>query len=139
MTLIKRGGLAGLQVYLPGAVSQWTRKPLIFRNPPPWVLGVENLSGPQLLAAYSLAKAAYDYAYGQTGKIKYKGLNLPIGAAIVAQAVKKGAGVHGGKTRKERAELRHKMAEVTIAYLKSLIEAKGLEVPTITKPTIVSS
>jgi len=136
VTLVKRGALAGLQVYLPGAVAQWTRKPLIIRNPPPWVLGVENLSDAQLKACYALAKAAHDYAYGKRGKVKYKGLNLPIGAVIVAEAVPKGAKVHGGRTRAERAEERHLMADVMISYLESLIRARGVTVPTITAPRL---
>jgi hypothetical protein len=137
MTLVKRGALAGLQVYLPGAVSQWTRKQLIIRNPPPWALGVENLSGPQLSACYALAMAASQFGFGEGGKVKYKGLNLPIVAAIVAQAVPKGEGVHGGIPKSERARRKHEMFEVTRAYLESLMEAKGVARPTITTPTIV--
>jgi hypothetical protein len=137
MTLVKRGALSGLQVYLPGAVSQWTRKQLIIRNPPPWVLGVENLSGPQLKACWALAKAAHDYAYGKRGKVKYKGLNLPISAAIVAEAVPKGAKVHGGRTRAERAEERHLMAEVMLSYLEALAAQKGATpLPTLRAPSI---
>jgi hypothetical protein len=134
MTLIKKGALSGLQVYLS---VPWAKKPLTFRNPPPWAPAkVESLSGPQLLAAYSLAKAAYDFAWEQKGKIRYKGRNIPIGAVIVAQAVSKGAGVHGGKTIEERAKLRHAAAATTIAYLESLIRTKGLTVPAISRPAL---
>jgi hypothetical protein len=134
VTLIKKGALAGLQVYLS---VPWAKKPVTFRNPPPWAPSkVENLSGPQLLAAYSLAKSAYEYAYGKTGKIKYKGVMMPIGAVTVAQSVVKGAGVHGGKTIKERAELRHAAAAASLAYLESLIRTKGLALPTIGRPAV---
>ena len=137
MVKIKRGALAGLQVYLPGAVSQWTRKPLILRNAPPWAFGLENLSGPQLSACYALAKAAHDYAYGQKGKVRYKGLNLPIGAALVAQSVPKGIKVHGGMSRAERAALRHSMAGVMLSYLEALMSEKKVTAPTIKKPEIL--
>ena len=132
MTKLK--AIPGMQIYLPGAVSQWTEKPLILRRGPAWMGRVENLSGPQLKAAYALAKAAYEFAYGKKGKVRYKGKNLPIGAFIVAQAVPKGAGVHGGKTRAERAEERHAAAAATLAYLESLIREKGETVPTISRP-----
>jgi hypothetical protein len=136
MTVIKRGGLAGLQVYLPGGVAQWTKKPLIFRNPPPWVMGVDLLSDGQLKAAYALARAAFEFAFGKRGKVRYKGMNLPIGAATVAYAVPKGAKVHGGMTKAERAEIRHKMAEVTIAYLESLLKTRGISPPSLARPAI---
>jgi hypothetical protein len=132
MTLVKRGALSGLQVYIS---VPWAKKPITFRNPPPWAPGkVESLSGPQLKAAYALARAAHDYAYGKTGKAYYKGVMLPIGAFIVATSVPKGAGVHGGKTIKERAELRHTAAATTLAYLESLLRTKGLTAPTIGRP-----
>jgi len=133
MTLVKRGALSGLQIYLS---VPWAKKPVTFRNPPPWTLKVENLSGPQLLAAYSLARAAYDYAYGETGKMKYKGVMMPIGAVKVAMSVSKGAGIHGGRTPEKRRELRHTAAAATLTYLESLIKAKGLALPSVTKPTI---
>jgi hypothetical protein len=133
MTLVKRGALSGLQVYLS---VPWAKKPITFRNPPPWALKVENLSGPQLLAAYSLARAAYDYAYGETGKMKYKGVMMPIGAVKVAMSVSKGAGIHGGRTPEKHRELRHTAAAATLAYLESLIKAKGLALPSVTKPPI---
>jgi hypothetical protein len=134
MTLIRKGALSGLQVYLS---VPWAKKPVTFRNPPAWAPAkVEELSGPQLMAAYSLARAAYEFAWGQKGKIRYKGRNIPIGAFIVAQAVSKGAGVHGGKTREERAALRHKAAETTLAYLESLIRTKGLTPPTLARPVL---
>ncbi len=130
MTLVKKGALAGLQVYMS---VPWAKKPLTFRNPPPWAPGkVENLSGPQLMAAYALAKAAYEQAYGKRGKVR----GLPIGAFIVQQAVPKGAKVHGGRTAAERAELRHAAAAATIAYLESLIRAKGATVPTIGRAAV---
>jgi len=132
MTLIKRGALSGLQVYLS---VPWSKKPVTFRNPPPWAPGkVESLSGPQLKAAYSLAKAAYEHAYGKKGKAYYKGTMMPIGAFIVATSVAKGAKIHGGKTVKERAELRHTAAASTLAYLESLLRTKGETVPTIGRP-----
>lgn len=130
MTLVKKGALSGLQVYLS---VPWAKKPVTFRNPPPWALGkVENLSGPQLKAAYALAKAAYEFAYKQKGKVR----GLPIGAFLVQQAVPKGAKVHGGKTREERAELRHAAAAATLAYLESLIRTKGETVPTVARPAV---
>lgn len=122
MTLVKRGALAGMQVYIS---VPWAKKPITFRNPPPWVGKVENLSLPQLMAAYSLAKAAHEYAYGQTGKAIVKGVSMPIGAWVVQQSVKKGVKAHGGKTYAERAEMRHVSAKATLAYLESLIKAKG--------------
>jgi len=130
MTLVKRGALSGLQVYLS---VPWAKKPVTFRNPPPWAPGkVENLSGPQLKAAYALAKAAHDQAYGKKGKI----MGLPIGAVIVRQAVPKGAKVHGGLTIHERAERRHAAAAATLAYLESLIRAKGETVPTVGRAAV---
>jgi len=135
MTLVKKGPLAGLQVYIS---VPWAKKRITFRNPPDWAEKVENLSLPQLMAAYSLAKAAYEFAWDKKGKIKYKGRNIPIGAFIVAQAVSKGAGVHGGKTLEERRAERHAAAEATIAYLESLIRTKGGTPPTISRPAIVA-
>jgi len=135
MTLIKRGPLAGMQVYLS---VPWAKKPVTFRNPPAWAMNVENLSVHQLQAAYALAKAAYEFAWGQKGKVKYKGRSMPISAVIVAQAVPHGAGVHGGRTPAERRELRHAMAEASIAYLESLIRAKGGTVPTLSRPAVVT-
>jgi len=129
MTKLKT--LPGMQVYFS---VPWARKPITLRPGPPWMGKVENLSGPQLLAAYALAKAAYEFAYGKKGKIRYKGVNLPIGAALVAMSVPKGAKVHGGKTREERAAERHAAAAATLAYLESLIRTKGLSPPTIARP-----
>jgi len=130
MTLIKRGALSGLQVYIS---VPWAKKPLTFRNPPSWApKKVENLSGPQLKAVYALAKAAYEQAYGKKGKVK----GLPIGAFIVQQAVPKGATVHGGKTPAERAELRHAAAAATLAYLESLLRARGETIPAIGRAAI---
>jgi len=125
---------AGLQIYFS---VPWARKPITFRRGPPWMDKVENLSLPQLSAAYALARAAYEFAFRKRGKIRYKGLNLPIGAVMVAQSVPKGAKVHGGKTREERAEERHAAAAATIAYLESLIRTKGGTPPTIGRPAAV--
>jgi len=133
MTLVRRGALAGMQVYIS---VPWAKKPITFRNPPPWAGKVENLSLPQLMAAYALARAAHDFAYGQKGKVPVKGVSMPIGAFIVQQAVPKGAKVHGGLTREERAEMRHVSAAATLAYLESLIRAKGGSPPTIARPAI---
>ena len=95
---------------------------------------IRDRSLPQLMAAYALAKAAYEFGYGKKGKIRYKGKNLPIVAYIVAQSVPKGAGVHGGKTPEERREERHAAAAATLAFLESLIRARGGTPPTISRP-----
>jgi len=132
MTLVKRGALSGLQVYIS---VPWAKKPVTFRNPPPWAPHKrEALSSPQLKAAYSLAKAAYEYAYGKKGKALYKGVSMPIGAFIVATSVPKGAKIHGGRTVTERAELRHAGAAAMLAYLESLLRTKGETPPTIGRP-----
>jgi hypothetical protein len=114
--------LKGMQIYFS---VPWSRKPITFRRGPPWMGNVANLSGPQLKAALALAEAAYSKGYRQYGKIRYKGLNLPAPAVIVAQSVPKGAKVHGGMTRVERAERRHAAAGASIEALRALITAKG--------------
>jgi len=131
MTKLK--ALKGMQIYFS---VPWSRKPLTLRRGPPWQDNVANLSLPQLRAAYALAKAAHEFAYGVKGKILYKGLRIPKAAFVVAQAVPKGPGVHEGMTPEERRAERHAAAEATLAYLESLIRAKGGTPPTITRPAV---
>jgi len=118
MTQLKT--LKGMQIYWS---VPWSRKPITFRRGPPWMGNVANLSVPQLKACLALAEAAYG-AFGKRGKVRYKGLNLPIVAVEVAKAVPKGAGVHGGKTRAERAREAHEAASASIEALRALISAK---------------
>lgn len=134
MTLIKKGALTGLQVYIS---VPWSKKGVTFRNAPDWAPHKpEALRDAQLKAVYALAKAAHEFAYKKRGKMKYKGMMLPIGAVTVAMSVPKGAGVHGGKTREERAELRHAAAAATLAYLESLLRDRALTIPTVARPAI---
>jgi len=108
----------------------WSRKPLYLRSPPPWYRNRAGLSAPQLSACLALARAATG-AFGKRGKVMYKGVNMPIVAVEVAKAVPKGAKVHGGLTREERARRRHDMASTSIAGLESLLATKkGAPAPT---------
>lgn len=101
----------------------WARKNFYLRTPPPWYRNRAGLSAPQLSACLALARAA-NAAYGKRGKVMYKGVNMPIVAVEVAKAVPKGAKVHGGLTRAERAERRHSMASASIAGLEGLLSQK---------------
>lgn len=105
----------------------WSRKLFGFKRGAPWTGDASKLSVPQLKACLSLATAATN-AYGTTGKIRYKGKNMPAIAVEVAKAVSKGAGVHGGLKPSERRRLQHEAASSSIAALKALIEAKSIAV-----------
>jgi len=102
----------------------WSRKLFGFKQGAPWTGDASKLSVPQLKACLSLATAA-NGAYGTTGKIRYKGKNMPAVAVEVAKKVSKGPGVHGGVTPSERRRLQHEAASSSIAALRALIEAKA--------------
>jgi hypothetical protein len=103
----------------------WSRKqPVILKSPPPWYKNRNALSAPQLKACLALARAATG-AYGTRGKIPYKGVSMPAVAVKVAGAVPKGASVHGGLSRSDRASRAHSAAGASIAGLESLLTQKG--------------
>jgi len=103
----------------------WSRKqPFIVKSPPPWFRNRGALSAAQLKACIALAEAA-SASYGTKGKVPYKGVSMPAIAVAVAGKVAKGAKVHGGLTRAERAERSHAAAGASIAGLRSILAAKG--------------
>ncbi|MEM0065026.1 MAG: hypothetical protein QW253_00060 [Metallosphaera sp.] len=124
--MAKLAFLPKMQVYFS---VPWSRKPLTLRPGPPWIGDPEKLSVPQLRAALELSRAAYEKAYGKTGKERYKGVLMPRPAVIIAETVKKGPGVHGGITPEERRRRAHARARATIAYLEALLRAKGAAAP----------
>jgi len=103
----------------------WSRKPWILKSPPPWFRNRNALSGPQLKACIALGDAA-TAAYGTMGKTPYKGVSMPSVAVKVATTVPKGAKVHGGLSKRERAERAHAASGASLAGLKSLLAAKGV-------------
>lgn len=102
----------------------WSRKPWILKTPPPWYRNRGALSAPQIKACLALAEAA-TAAFGTRGKISYKGVSMPAVAVKVATTVAKGATVHGGLSKDERARRQHEAASTSIAGLRSLLAAKG--------------
>jgi len=111
------------RVHISWAVP-WSRRPIIFKQGAPWTGNAAALSVPQLKACLALAEEATS-AYGTMGKLSYKGVSMPAVAVKVAEGVAKGPKVHGGMTRRERAEQSHRLAGARIAALRSLIAAKG--------------
>lgn len=101
----------------------WSRKPWILKTPPPWYRNRNALSGPQLKACIALGRAA-TAAYGTMGKAPYKGVSMPAVAVEVAKTVPKGAKVHGGLSRRERAERAHAAAGASIASLEAILAGK---------------
>lgn len=106
----------------------WARRKYVLKRPAPWTGKRENLSGPQLKACLALARAA-TASYGKRGKVPYKGVNMPVVAVEVAKAVPKGASVHGGLSRADRARRAHEAASASIASLESILAAKGVGIP----------
>ena len=108
----------------PWTLGKKAARGYIYKRGPPWMNNRAALSVPQLKACIALAEAAHA-AYGTKGKLPYKGVMMPAVAVKVAETVPKGAKVHGGLTREERARLRHEAASASIATLKSLLAQKG--------------
>jgi len=114
-------GVFGLIVARP---VPWTAKTYVLKTPPPWMGNRNALSPPQLKACIALSRAA-TAAYGKRGKLPYKGFSMPIVAVEVAKTVTKGAGVHGGLTREERARRAHETAGASIASLEAILAGRG--------------
>ena len=102
----------------------WSRKAWILKTPPPWFRNRNALSTPQIKACLALAEAA-TAAFGTRGKTMYKGVSMPSVAVKVASTVAKGASVHGGLSKEERARRTHEAATASIASLRSLLATKG--------------
>lgn len=101
----------------------WSRRKKHMRRAPAWYQNRNALSAPQLKACLALARAA-TAAYGKRGKVKYKGVNMPVVAVEVALKVPKGSKVHGGLSKAERATRAHEVAPASIASLEAVLATK---------------
>ena len=103
MVLIVEG--RPLQKYLPGRMD-WTTKTVILRKAPPWAGpgGFERLTEAQKKAILSFANYMVEHWRGKTG-------HSVVFERIKDLKAKKGLYHFGGKSKKERLELKHKRAD----------------------------
>ncbi|RLE47084.1 MAG: hypothetical protein DRJ31_09370 [Candidatus Methanomethylicota archaeon] len=121
---------------IPGMIlakaPPWTRKRtlagFIVKNGPPWLGRPEELSPAQLAVVVDFAEKAHRL-YGTTGKMNYKGVDMPAIAVKLAGEMKKGVGAYGGVSPEDRRRERYTRTErVSLPHLRSLLEKKRAEI-----------